>query len=70
MSRVHRVGLGYLWLHAALGFSTFVWLRMFLTEFALICRSLFRYCGARGTFLTLKDIVIALLSCFTPKETV
>ena len=40
------------------GFSNFAWLRMFLTEFALICRSLFRYCGARGKFLTLKNIVI------------
>ena len=38
-------------LHVALVFSTFAWLWMFLTEFAL---SLFRYCGARGKFLTLK----------------
>ena len=33
----------------------------------LICRSLFRYCGARGKFLTLEIIVIVLLSCFTHK---
>ena len=52
-------------LHVALVFPTFAWLWMFLTEFALICKSLFRYCGARGKFLTLKNIV-----CFTHKWTV
>ena len=41
-------------LHVAQVFSTFAWLWMFLTEFALICRSIFWYCGARGKFLTLK----------------
>ena len=44
-------------LHVALGFSTFAWLWMFLTQFALIFRSLFGYCGARGKFLTFKNIV-------------
>ena len=44
----------HLLLHVALVFPTFVWLGMFLTEFALISRSLFRYCGARGKFWTLK----------------
>ena len=48
-------------LHVALVFSTFAWLWMFLTEFPLICRSLFRYCGARGKFLTLKTIVIVFI---------
>ena len=52
-------------LHVALVFSTIAWLWMFLTEFALIFRSLFRYCGARGKFLTLKNIV-----CFTHNLTV
>ena len=44
-------------LHVALFFSTFAWLQVFLTEFAQICRSLFRYGGARGKFLTLKNMV-------------
>ena len=52
-------------LHVALVFSTFAWLWLFLTEFALIFRSLFRYCGARGKFLTLKNIV-----CSTHNQTV
>ena len=47
-------------LHVALVFPTFARLWMFLREFALICRSLFPYRGARGKFLTLKNIV-----CFT-----
>ena len=51
-------------LHVVLVFSNF------LTGFSLIFRGLFRYCGARGKFLTLKDIVIALWSCFTHKQTV
>ena len=54
-------------LHVALVFSTFAWLWMFLTEFARICRNIFRYCGARGKFLTLKNVVTVLLSCFTHK---
>ena len=52
-------------LHVAVVFSTFAWLWMFLAEFVLVFRSLFRYCGARGKFLTLKNIV-----CFTHKQTV
>ena len=46
-------------LHVAFVFWTFAWLWMFLTEFALLVPfgSLFRYCGARGKFLTLKNIV-------------
>ena len=52
-------------LHVALVFSTFAWLWMFLTEFALIFRSLSRYCGAWGKFLTMKNIV-----CFTHNQTV
>ena len=37
-------------LYVALVFSTFAWLWMFLTEFPLICRSLFRYCGSEVSF--------------------
>ena len=50
-----------LFLYVALAFSTFASLWMFLTEFPLICRSLFRYCGARAKFLTLKNTVIVFI---------
>ena len=48
-------------LHVALVFSTFAWLLMFLTEFPLICRSLFRYCGSEVSFWHLKNIVIVFI---------
>ena len=45
-------------LNVAPVFSTFAWLWTFLTEIVLICRSLFRYCGARGKIFTLKNIFL------------
>ena len=62
-----RLPMNHRLLHFELDFPSFAWLWIFLTEFALICRGLFRYCVARGKFLPLKDIVTVLLSCFTHK---
>ena len=51
-------------LHADLGLFNFNVIVNLLTEIVLISRSFFRYCGARGKFLTLKNVVIFLMKLF------